>query len=247
MGSPNYRGEISQIIDEVFINYSLELPEEELASTSGYFMKGSPLRYSYFTVQRGAISQPEQTTMVYRIDPTNGNKTDDLLAALTWSSDGSKDASVGLITGYTLPKGWEKHLEPPYVSCYVTAASMRKRGIGRNQDDEIDLHTARIQDLDSAVLAIYLPTLPVGITADDLQVFINSHPAQQAAHNHAPGAVAPPPTPVAATFNPRINSMIIGAPDQRLQTGLYVVAKPIEPGDHAHNHATPQPVYDHHA
>ncbi|MFZ4656863.1 MAG: hypothetical protein ACOYNY_07630 [Caldilineaceae bacterium] len=247
MGSNNYRGEISQIADELFINYSLELPEDELASTSGYFMKGSPHRYSYFTVQRGVTSQDEQTTTVYKIDLTSGNKTDELLAALTWSSGGAKDVSVGLITGYTLPKDWEKYMGPPYISCYVSVASIRKRGIGRNRDDEIDLHTARIQALQGAVLTIYLPTLPESIAANEMRVFINSHTAQQADHHQAPGAVAPPPNQVNAMFDTRINSMVIGAPGQPLQTGLYVVAKPIGTGDHQHHQTTQQPEYGHHA
>jgi len=234
MGSNNYRGEISQIIDEVFINYSLELPEDELASTSGYFMKGSPHRYSYFTVQRGATSQAEQTTLVYKIDLTYGEKTGDPLAALTWSSGRSKDICLGLITGYNMPKEWEKYMEPPYISCYVSVAGIRKRGIGRNPDDEIDLHTARIQALHGAVLTLYLPPLPPSIAPEALQVFVNSHATQQGIHDHAQAAPAPPPS-VPALFDPSIRSMVIGTPGQPLQTGLYVVAKPIAPDDH-HNH-----------
>jgi hypothetical protein len=237
MGTNSYRGEISQIVDEMFINYSLELPEDELASTSGYFMKGSPFRYSYFTVQRGATSKPQQTTTVYKIDLTNGNKTDELLAALTWSSGGSKNVCLGLITGYTLPKGWEAHVAPPYFSCYVSVASLRKPGIGRNQDDQLDLHSSRIQELSDAVLRIYVPTLPEGIAANELKLFMNSHNTQQAGHHQALGSVAPP-TPFEVTFDPEINCMVIGGPGQLLQTGLYVIAKPIGHDDHPHNHAT---------
>ena len=234
MGTNTYRGEISHIVDEMFINYSLELPEEELASTSGYFMKGSPFRYSYFTVERGETSKQQQTTKVYKIDPTNGNKTDELLAALTWSSGGSKNVCLGLITGYTLPKEWEGLLAPPYFSCYVSVASIRKPGIGRNQDDQLDLHSSRIQELSDAVLAIYVPTLPESIAVNDFQVFINSHNTQQGTHHQALGSVAPP-TSATARFDPEFNSMVIGGPGQLLQTGLYVVAKPIAAGDH-HSH-----------
>jgi len=234
MGSPIYRGEISQIIDEVFINYSLELPEDELASTSGYFMKGSPHRYSYFTVQRGTTSESEVKTSVHKIDLTYGNKIGDPLAMLAWSSGRSKDICVGLITGYNMPKEWEKYMEPPYISCYVSVASTRKRGIGRNADDEIDFHTARIQALPGAVLTLYLPTLPSIVAPEALQVFVNSHGTQQTVHTHAPAAPAPPPS-VPALFDPALRSMVIGAPGQPLQTGLYVVAKPIPADDH-HNH-----------
>lgn len=236
MGTNSYRGEISQIVDEMFINYSLELSEEELASTSGYFMKGSPHRYSYFTVQRGATSQPEQTTLVHKIDLTYGHKVGDPLAALTWSSGQSKDICVGLITGYNMPKEWETYMEPPYVSCYVSVAGIRKRGIGRNLDDLIDFHTARIQALQGAVLTLYLPTLPPGLAPEELQVFVNSHATQQGVHAHAQ-AEPPPPPSVPALFNPAIRSMVIGAPGQPFQTGLYVVAKPIPADDH-HHHTT---------
>lgn len=231
MGSPIYRGEISQIIDDVFINYTLELPDKELASTSGYFMKGSPQRYSTFTVQRGALNQPQQTTEVNEIDRESGNQTKNRLAALTWSSRGSKDLCLGLITGYTLPEDWKPFIEAAYFSCYVSAASIKKRGMGRNKKGQIDLHTSRIQSLDDALLFLYLPTLPTGVTVNDLQVFINSHQAQQGVHHHPPGHADPlPPTAVAAAFNPDINTLVIGAAGQALQTGLYVVAKPIVPG-----------------
>lgn len=227
--SPIYRGEISQIVDDVFINYTLELPDEELASTSGYFMKGLPQRYSTFTVQRGALNQPQQTTDVFEIDRESGNKTNKRLAALTWSSSGSKDLCLGLITGYTLPEAWKPFIEAAYFSCYVSAASIKKRGMGRNKKGQIDLHTSRIQDLDDALLFLYLPTLPAGVAVADLQVYINSHQAQQGVHHHPPGH-AVPPTAVTAAFNPDINTLVIGAAGQALQTGLYVVAKPIVPG-----------------
>jgi hypothetical protein len=231
MTSHIYRGEISHIGEELFINYTLELPEEELASTSGYFMKGSPFRYTYFTVQRGAISQSQQTTEVYEIDHTTGNKTDKRFAALTWSSGGSSKLCLGLITGYTMPEDWKPFIEAAYFSCYVSAASVTKRGIGRNKKGQIDLHTSRIQDLDDALLFLYLPTLPAGVAVADLQVYINSHQAQQGVHHHPLGhADPPPPTAVTAAFNPDINTLVVGAAGQALQTGLYVVAKPIVPG-----------------
>ena len=51
MGSNNHRGEISQIGDDIFINYALSLPVNEgPASTSGYFWKNPPGIYSYFIV-----------------------------------------------------------------------------------------------------------------------------------------------------------------------------------------------------
>lgn len=247
MGANNHRGEISHIGDDLFINYTLELPEEELASTSGYFMKGSPFRYSYFTVERGATSKPQQATEVYEVDHTSGNKTNKRLAALTWSSGGSKEICLGLITGYTLPKEWEPFIEMACFSCYVSAASINKRGIGRNKKGQIDLHTSRIQELDGAELVLYLPTLPDGVTVNDLQVFVNSHAAQQGVHHHPPGAAAPGPVAVPATLAPAINSLVIGGSGQPLQTGLYVIAKPIGRGNHHHQQTTQQPGYGHHA
>lgn len=247
MGSTIHRGEISHIGDDLFINYTLELPEQEQSSTSGYFMKSSPFRYSYFTIQRGADSPSPQTTEVYEVDHTSGNKTSNRLAALTWSSGGSKAVCLGLITGYTMPEEWKSFIEAAYFSCYISAASIEKRGIDLNKNGQIDLHTSRIQDLDDAVLALYLPTLPTGVTVDDLQVFVNSHAAQQDAHHHPPDGVASGPIVVPATFAPAINSLIIGAPGQSLPTGLYVVAKPIAAGDHPHSLTTQQSEYGHHA
>jgi hypothetical protein len=227
MGSNNYRGEISQIVDDVFINYTLELPDEELTSTSGYFMKGSPMRYSYFTVQRGATSQCEQTTEVYEIDRATGNKIDKKLAALTWSSHRSKDVCLGLITGYTLPQGWEKLMAPPYYSCYVSAASVKESGIGHNpKTGKIDLHTNRIRALDSAILTIYLPPLPAGISINDLQVFLNSHKEQEIIHDHSHNHALPQPIAVASTPHPSGTGIMVGVSGQPLPMGLYVVAMP---------------------
>lgn len=246
MGSNNYRGEISHIADDMFINYTLELPDEELASTSGYFMKDAPLRYSSFIVQRGSACHLEQTTDLCAIDRMTGAKTTNKLASVTWS-DGSKDICLGMIAGYTLPKEWEAQLEAPYASIYLSMAGAKPNEAGLGHDptgDKIDIHLNRITAWDSAVLTIPLPLLPEGVALADVQLFIKSH---QPEHGHGGGehehgsargeapATLPDPIPLTTLLNAAGDALVIGTAGQPLQMGLYLLSKRkppvVEPGE----------------
>lgn len=225
MGSNNHRGEISQISDDVFINYSLNLPDEELASTSGYFMKdvgNPPLRYSHFTVQRGATSSSVQTTTVHQIDPVTGTKLDPL-ATIQWSSNRAKDICLGLIIGYeppsALPPEWVE-LAPPYYPCYVSMASVSLPGMGDSHTTgKPDIHANRITESPSAILTINLPS---GVSTGNLKPFLYRH-------KHAHGGAAPgtpEPEEITNTVQLLPNQIVIGAPGEVLPMGLYVVAMP---------------------
>lgn len=210
--SPNYRGEISQIADQIFINYSLALPDTDLASTSGYFMKELPLRYTYFTVQRGAATQPEQTTVVHKFDAATGQKSDELLR-LTWASGGANDLYLGMIAGYDLPSpladGWEPIGTPCYLSMSGKPAAAQSNGAA----------PPRITEWAAATLTIQLPT---GSASDGVAAFLY--------HYQQPLGSAPPELPQATPVQNSITRLpdriIIGAPGETLPLGLYVLAKP---------------------
>lgn len=211
--SPIYRGEISQLADDIFINYSLVLPDVELASTSGYFMKELPLRYSYFTLQRGATSQPVQTTVVHQIDGATGKKAAELMS-VAWSSNGSNELYLGLVAGYDLPGPLDAAWQPVGTPCYLSMAGVPASGGGSG-----GLARQRITAWDSALLTIHLPA---DESTADLVPFLY--------HYQQPLGSAPPElpqaTPVTNSITRLPDRIVIGAPGEPLPLGLYVLARP---------------------